>query len=231
MLLNICIPLWNRGFDIKKLFENLDIINKKLDQTIITFEVYIGDFKSTDINLELEKSLYSFKINTVYIEGPFNISIGIIKAVELVKSGLLLITDADTVFDNDINLYALCNDITEGKTFFTPICSTESKPLLWSYLYDSIKQIYVPTVDHGGAGCVLCYLSDWKNANVFIGSDYLLERGQYWGGHDDKMSNDLRVNLSRIRYISDNIWTRPNIRTGKWYSINGGQFYVEKIKM
>jgi len=228
MLMTICIPLWNRGSDMCKLLENIEILYKKLDTNILDLNVSIGDFNSDDVNLKEEIKKYSFKTTIVYIEGPFNITVGITKAVETVKDGILLITDADTVFDVNINLHSLHGHAKEGEKYLSPICSSEAEPsdALWKSVYNPIKKIYVPNHDHNGAGLVVCYLSDWKNANVFIGSGFLEERGKYWGYHDDVMRRDLGKNLSRTRFITDEIWTRPNSRSaGNWYSTGGSGLY------
>jgi glycosyltransferase involved in cell wall biosynthesis len=226
MNITICIPLWNRGDDIKKLLSNLEILHHKLDKNVVNFNLIIADFCSTDVDLALETSKCTFPVRIKSIDDVFNIAVGITSAVNDAMTELVLITDADTVFDENIDLHRLCGRITEGQTFLAPICSTEAEPNgLWGSIYNSSKHIHVPTNDHGGSGFVLCYLSDWKRSRVFIDSGYLEERGRYWGGHDDVMSRDLGRCLSRVRYITDEIWTRPNIRVGAWYSTGGSGHY------
>ncbi len=228
MYLTICVPLWNRGYDMIKLLENLDILYKKLDKNIdFNFGISIGDFYSTDINFENEIKKYDYKICIDKYKHPFNIVIGIMNAVFNVdkKTDIIMVTDADTVFYENIDLYKMCKSIEKGKTFYVPICSAEAKTRLWETKYDEKKNIYIPLIDHGGSGLVLVYLDDWKTINVFNNSDYLGKRGEIWGGHDDEMSKYLSTKLYRIRDINDEIWSRPNNRKGEWYSKDGGNHY------
>lgn len=220
MELYFCIPLWNRGDDIKLLLSNLERIYININKKI-NFHTLISDFYSSDINLEIEKKKYSYQIDILYINEPFNISKGIKYATDRVKDGnIIMILDADTVFDNDFNIIDIINLIKENESFYCPIVSFEyvRKDFKKFVMYNKEKKLYIPIKDTRGEGMILCYSSDWKKSKVFIGSEFLDSRGETWGQHDTYMVKSLEnIGLKKIRLITDKIWLRKNNKNNtKW---------------
>ena len=223
MKINICIPLYNRGSDITKLLHNLNSV--KVPDIILN--VIIGDYHSTDVNLNEIISEIELKTTVIKIEGRFNLAkaLQICSETVLDPDELIMTMDADTVFDNESKVFTrICNYVIQGQSYYCPIVSTEGLPKKWGSQYNG--KVYVPTEDHFGEGVMLMYNSDYKKAGGFNNSEYMHERGEIWGGHESVLINRLHF-LRKIRYIESDIWLRLHKRNKdtRWYSNHGSDYF------
>jgi hypothetical protein len=230
--LNICIPLYNRGEDVLKLLFNIkDIWEKnKVFERPFEIKVIIGDFYSTDINFQEIKKCFPYELVIINLDGNFNISKSIQACTDSVTNpnDILMIIDADTVFEDGLNTFKhIINNVKQSESYYCPIVSTEAIPNKWPYTFNG--KVYVPVSDHGGTGFVCVYNSDWIKSGGFNGSNYLLERGEFWGAHDDYMNVVLvKVALLKInREIVSNIWLRYHKRdvNKKWFSQQSSDYF------
>ena len=216
MKINICIPLFNRGSDITKLLQNINSV-KTPD---IILNVIIGDYHSTDVDLNQIIKDLEIKVTIIQIYGCFNLAkaLQICSDTVLDPDELIMHIDADTVFDNGSELFKrICNYVIQGQSYYCPIVSTEGKPLKWNANYNG--KVYVPTNDHHGSGLILIYNSDYKKSGGFNNSEYMNERGEIWGHHEIIILNRLSF-LNKIRLIESDIWLRIHNRDkdSVWYS-------------
>jgi len=223
MKINICVPLYNRGSDITKLLQNLNSV--KIPNIILN--VIIGDYHSTDVNLNEIISELEIKTTVIQIEGRFNLAkaLQICSETVLDPDELIMLMDADTVFDNESELFKrICDYVIQGETFYCPIVSTEGLPKKWGCYWNG--KVHVPTEDHYGEGVMLMYNSDYKKAGGFNNSEYMHERGEIWGGHESILINRLYF-LRKIRPIESDIWLRLHKRDKDtvWYSDNGSDYF------
>ena len=222
-IFHFCVPLWNRGNDISMLLENLNKIYSELDRTKITFTVTISDFHSDDIDLEQKKKEIDFPLRILYLDGRFNIALSLQNSIDSITkesindNDIILLCDADAVFDDGVNLLKeISEQVIQGKTYYCPIVSTEAKPT-WRCNFNG--KIYVPVEDHWGCGTVATYVSDIKRTGGYHGSDFLGTRGEEWGGHDSLITSKLKGFLVPVRNIESRIWVRSHVRptTNYWY--------------
>jgi len=216
MKINICVPLFNRGSDITNLLQNINSIKNPN----ITLNVIIGDYHSTDVDLNQIIKDLEIKVTVIQIDGCFNLakSLQICSDTVLDPDELIMHIDADTVFDNWSELFTrICNYVIQGQSYYCPIVSTEGRPLIWNANYNG--KVYVPTHDHGGSGLILIYNSDYKKSDGFNNSEYMNERGEIWGHHETIILNRLSF-LNKIRPIESDIWLRMHKRDkdSVWYS-------------
>jgi len=218
-IINICIPLYNRGNDITKLIHNINDISKIIDKINIILKVHIGDYHSTDVDLyELVKQV-QINTNIIQIDGKFNLAKSLQLCSDTVTdpNELIMHIDADTVLENGLELFkSICNQVIQGKTFYCPIVSTEGNPSGWPRKYNG--KVYVPTRDHFGKGLIVIYNSDYKKSNGFIGSEFMKQRGEIWGSHEIVLEKRLKF-LNIIRPITSDIWLRDHKRNHNttWY--------------
>ena len=220
--IHICVPLYNRGEDISHLLNNLQDIHNKLDKNIVSFQVHIGDFNSTDIDLHQLIKNFNFKVNIYSIEGNFNISIALQKCFDNITQldDLVFTLDADTVLETEETFYFIVKNVEKNKTFYCPIVSTEDNIKNFNSTFNG--KIYVPNTDHGGSGAIAIYNEDLKRTNEYKNSEFLGPRGELWGWHDTYLTNKISDSgLKWIRRIETNIWLRNNNgkkdKTSKWY--------------
>jgi hypothetical protein len=216
MKINICVPLFNRGSDITNLVQNINSI--KIPN--ITLNVIIGDYHSTDVDLNQIIKDLEIKVTVIQIDGRFNLakSLQICSDTVLDPDELIMHIDADTVFDNGSELFTrISNYVIQGQSYYCPIVSTEGRPKKWSSQYNG--KVYVPTEDHCGSGLILIYNSDYKNSGGFNNSEYMNERGEIWGHHERILLSRLSF-LNKIRHIESDIWLRMHKRDkdSVWYS-------------
>jgi hypothetical protein len=211
----ICIPVFNRGNDVKLLLKNIEHMNKHFKDKNVIFTLRIGDFNSTDIDLNVEIKKYQYDIHVFHLNGEFNICQALQACTDSVAdpNKILCIIDADTCFTEksyDQLEFHIKNVLEKNNSFIDSMTANE----------DSRKRI-IPTVkDHHGGGILLIYNDDFKKSNGFKDSPYMDERGTYRGGHDTYYETMLiNYGLKMFRPINNNIFLRFHSRskTNKWY--------------
>ena len=237
----ICIPLYNRGNDVYRLLHNLNTLYQKLNTSLL--EVIIGDFHSTDISFpdvfseihlnNTKTGQKSFNIKVLQIDGNFNIA----KSLQIcadycgeTNNGSredinLMFVDADTVFESESVFENLL--IERGKTYYCPIVSTEAKPTQWDATFNG--KVYVPDCDHLGTGLIAININDYQQSGGFKDSEFMGERGEYWGQHDTYLDYKLKSRgLKPIRPVESNVWLRShqrNAEASKWFSLQGSTHF------
>jgi glycosyltransferase involved in cell wall biosynthesis len=206
--ITVIIPLWNRGKHMKELLENIqNIIDSNIEKKV---SVMIGDFNSTDIDLEKIKLSCTFPIDILIFDGDFCIGKALQLCFEKIKNneGIVYFCDADAHFPKEIFERIRKNTI-RGKQYYCPIVSFE-KPN---------KEIWTPIVDHKGTGHIGIYISDFKLSKGWTNSKYMTTT--QWGGHDSYMYAILTRNLrlKAFRHIENDQWVKIHERPkGKWYT-------------
>jgi hypothetical protein len=240
----ICIPLYNRGKDVSRLLNNLNTLYQKLNTSL---EVIIGDFHSTDISFpDVFSEIHlnntnlgqkSFNIKVLQIDGNFNIAKSLQTCADYCQTTndsttattetepILMFVDADTVFESESVFQNLL--IQRGKTYYCPIVSTEAKPTQWDATFNG--SVYVPNRDHFGTGLIAIYISDYQRSGGFKDSEFMGERGEFWGQHDTYLDCKLKnQGLVPIRPVESNVWLRchqRNAATSKWFSLQGSTHF------
>jgi len=204
--ITIIVPLWNRGKYMSELFTNIqNIINSKGEKFV---NVVIGDFHSTDINLEEIKIKYSYPINILQIDGDFCIGKSLQLCFETIKhkNGIVYFCDVDAHLPDTI-FETIRKNTIKGVQYYCPIVSFE-KPN---------KDIWTPISDHKGGGHIGVYISDFKSSNGWNNSKYMTST--QWGGHDSHIRIVLRKRLKEFRPIESDQWVKTHPRPiGKWFT-------------
>lgn len=225
-LVNICIPLYNRGYNVTKLLHNINDIYNNVDKKI-DVKVIIGDFHSTDIDFESIIPLLDVPVHIIQLEGTFNMVKSLQTCSDYVSDPdeIIMHSDADVVFENGSEtIFNMCELVKKGETYSSPICGTEQMPFRWSYTFNG--SFYVPTEDHHGGGILIIYNEDYKRLNGYTNDPYMGERGEIWGQHENILKSRLS-SLVRIRKINPYIWSRCHERDGniKWFSQDGANHF------
>jgi hypothetical protein len=221
VVVNICIPLWNRAEHIKGLLINLqNIINNTQDKNV---KVWIADFHSTDIDLNMYIKQFTYPIEIVLHNGPFIIAKGLQNTAEKMPlNEIVYFTDADAFLPNEI-FNRIRTYTIQGKQFYCPMVAyQEQNNTLW--LPPAGK-------DHGGKGHIGVFLSDFKLCNGWKDKQHLtaipikgpgpMERLQ-WGGHDGHLYNKLRWDqLNVYRPRENDQWVKYHIRNNNEWNTNG----------
>lgn len=216
-LVNVVVPLWNRGMHIKPLMENIQqIIDNTHDQYV---KLWISDFNSTDIDLKHEITKYTYSIEIVSIDGPFIIGKALQLAAEQIKdpNQIIYFCDADSVFP-DVIFKRIRALVVRGVTFYAPMVSRETE-----------TGGVIESPNKGGKGNIGVYVSDfvrskgWRypkhfncsNLNRFPGP---MQRTA-WGGHDGHIYEVLKTfaKLRPVRPTELDQWVRHHNRD-EWFS-------------
>lgn len=219
-VLHMCIPLYNRGVDVTQLLYNINDIHNKIKD--VDIKVIIGDYHSTDVDLETIKTKLQVPINIILIDGAFNLSksLQICSDTVLNLDDLIMHLDADTVIENGPELIPeILSHVKQGVSYYCPICSTEYK--MPGTSSTSNGKIFIPNHDHGGSGLIIVYNSDYKKSNGFHNTEFMNDRGEKWGSHEVVLLQRLSF-LFKYRRIESSIWLRTHKRDNlSWYSIGG----------
>jgi glycosyltransferase involved in cell wall biosynthesis len=218
MKINVIVPLWNRGFHIKPLMANIeDIVNKTNENQL---KLWISDFKSTDINLNVEIAKYTYPIEIVLLDPPFIIGKGLQIAAEKIPSDaneLIYFCDADSVFPLDI-FARIRMSVQKNKTFYAPLVSRENK--------DGVVE---NSINKGGKGNIGIHVADFvrsrgwrypKHMNCIPESVGPMERTA-WGKHDTHIYEVFKkvIRLTPVRHVESDQWVRYHPRdTDGWFS-------------
>lgn len=217
--INFIVPLWNRSEHIKGILQCIQAHVRTLDENNI--KVIIADFHSTDIDLKEHIKQYTFPIQIVLLDPPFIIGKGLQVAAEQVTNSdaLLYFCDADTIFSKKI-FERIRNSIVEGKTFYAPIVSRETKE----------GNISVPVKDNKGKGNIGVHIHDFQKSKGWRYKRHvrcgglenapgpMLRTGH--GGHDGHIYNVLMLyaHLKPVRKIESDQWVRFHKRCeGEWF--------------
>jgi hypothetical protein len=223
--IHMIVPLYNRGDDFVKLLENLKYVFCK---------IWVCDFGSTDIDITKEDS-FPRKFNVISLKETFNWAKGIetvVRSQELAQceNAIIVMLDADTVFDDPIKTLAeIKAQVIRNKTFYAPNVATEGRPNpnknpIWKTEFNGRHWVPLDTIpmrERRGFGFCAVYRSDYVLSGGFQGSDFMGERGEYWGQADTFIMQKLQMSqLTPIRPILSNVWLRLNNRDRKehWYS-------------
>ncbi len=224
--LHFVVPLFNRGSDLTKLIDNLRDTH---------CHIWIGDFSSTDVDwptiITPGGNACVWKVS---LPGNFNIAKAyceVAKKIKHFENAILVFIDADTVFDNpQETCLDILRNVKRGETYYCPNVSTQSKPTKWKSEFNG--SVYVPTEDPRGFGLCAVFRPDFALSGEYFGTEFLEERGEYWGQHDTYLMKQLETvtKLKPIRPTLSNVWLRTNNRdkTNKWYSKAGGKSWFEK---
>lgn len=216
-IVNIIVPLWNRGEHIKLLLENLKVAVNATNEKQI--KLWISDFHSSDIDLPEYIKQYTsvFPIEIVLLPGPFIIGKALQIAAEKIPgaNGLIYFTDADIVLPNEI-FNRIRNSVIRGKTFYAPVVSRENE-----------HGVVEESVNQGGKGCIGVHILDflkskgWRYPNHVgcgvEGKGSPMTRTA-WGKHDTHIYQVLKVlqRLKPVRLSETDQWVRFHKRDG-WY--------------
>ena len=230
MQVNFIVPLWNRGNDLLMLLENLKGVDCKIlviDHNSTDIVNYFHPEKPTWNDIKKEYKNVMMHTNPNLFNWAQAIQLGVNQIIN--TSSIVVLTDADTVFDNPKQFIKdIRAAVQEGKTYFCPNVGTEAKPTKWQAKFNG--RCWVPTEDPRGAGLIACYKSDFQRSGGFCNTEFMGARGQEWGGADVKLMERLDwIGLTKIRPTLSNVWLRKNDRDSKnkWYSKTGGDGWYE----
>ena len=216
-VINVVIPLKNRGKHIRLLMQNIqDIVDQTNEKHI---KVWIGDFHSHDVNLKKLQEHHTFPIHIVLFEGVFKIAGALQGTAEKIKNPneILYFCDADSVFPTCI--FERIRKLTiKNKAFYVPMVGRSTRE----------GKVVLPTKDHGGKGNVGVYVDDFQKSGGWgigyfyqdgLGSGNPLARRQ-WGKHDEHIFHLLKIHckLQSMRTRESDQYTRwhqPRMGWGK----------------
>ena len=226
--ITLCIPLYNRGKDFKLLLENVNDMYDYFKKNDIILSINVGDFNSTDIDLNNEIKKYKFKTNIYSLDGMFNICKSLQCCADNITdlNTILLFTDADVcITENSYNkiIYYIENILKKNINFIDTMTAIENG-----------NNEIIPTLkEHNGGGILFIYNDDFKRTNGFKDSDFIKERGNYWGGHDAYYQS-LFINFGLIMYrpITNTIYLRYHSRNKDniWYSNHNYAYYSGPVR-
>lgn len=208
-MVNVIVPLKNRGKHITLLLENIQNIVDRTGEK--NMKVWIGDFHSRDVNFDTLKSKHTFPINVVWFDGVFRIGVALQVTADNIENPdeLLYFCDADSVFPLDI--FDRIRKLTvKNEAFYCPMVahSTRNGRIIPPF----------PPNGHGGKGNVGVYVDDFKKSGGWAvgyfsqdgaNSGNPLARRQ-WGKHDEHIFHLLHIRrgLKCIRPRESDQYTR-----------------------
>ena len=203
----VCVPLYNRGADITYL---LGRIKEILDGNPADVSVNIGDYSSTDVDLEHLKEKFDYKINIIDIEGKFSRAGGLhyssMRAVERSDPDTIIFhCDADMHLPDDI-FTKIKQHTKNGETFYVPIYGFEC--------VDGEVEFY----EHGGKGNLSLYSGDYRRFVAGGGYGDMVFKTT-WGEEDHYIYENLIKILDPVRIPEPGFYSRWHKREqSDWYS-------------